>query len=381
MYKKLSDKAEKFMAENEKFLFDITCELAQIPAPSWHEEKRAEWVKRFFDRYGGTQSYIDSKLNVVLPLGCDGCDRITVFRAHTDVVFPDTDPLPLVIDGNYARCPGIGDDTANLTGLLTVARYILENGLEPNRGVLIVANTGEEGLGNLKGIKQIFEDYEGRIEKFISFDGGIGYICNDAVGSHRYKVTVKTEGGHSYGDFGNRNAIAILADMISTFYTMKVPALGKTTYNVGVIEGGTSVNSIRQEASMLYEYRSDKLESISIMENFFEKTIEAYRAMGITVDVEVMGKRPCKGPLDEDALEEFTSHIQEILEGVTGKEHHRGAGSTDANIPLSLGVPGITIGIINGHGAHTREEYLLIDSQPIGLRAAATILGEYFDEF
>lgn len=381
MYTPLSEKAEKYFSEHEKYLFDITCELAQIPAPSWHEEKRARWVKRFFDSLGGTRSYIDDALNVVLPLGCEGCDSITVFQAHTDVVFPDTEPLPLVIDGNLARCPGITDDTANLTGLLVVAKYILENNLKPKKGILLVANSGEEGLGNLKGTKQIFEDYKGRIENFVSFDGGIGYVCNDAVGSHRYKVEVKTEGGHSYGDFGNRNAIAILASMIDTFYTMKVPPKGKTTYNVGMIEGGTSVNSIAQNASMLYEYRSDDMESLAIMENFFNKVIDAYRSMGIEVNVEIMGKRPCKGILDEEVFERFTSHIQEICEGVTGRKHSRGAGSTDANIPLSLGVPGVTIGIVDGKGAHTREEYLVIDSQPIGLRVAASIIGEYFENF
>ena len=381
MYRNISEKAKKYFEDMGKYHFDITCELAQIPAPSWHEEKRAEWVKRFWDELGGTQSYIDSALNAVLPLNCDGCDEITVIQAHTDVVFPDTDPLPLVIDGNYARCPGITDDTANLTGLLMVSKYILENGLVPKKGLLLVANSGEEGLGNLKGTKQIFEDYKGRIKNFISFDGHMGAVCNDAVGSHRYKVEVRTEGGHSYGDFGNRNAIAILADMIGTFYTMKVPPMGKTTYNVGAIEGGTSVNSIAQNASMLYEYRSDNMESLAIMENFFNKVIEAYKAMDIDVSVEILGKRPCKGKMDEEEFEKFTSSVQEICEGITGKKHLRFPGSTDANIPLSLGIPGVTIGIVNGKGAHTREEYLLIDSQPIGLQLAATVIAQYFDEF
>lgn len=381
MYKKLSKKAENYFLSQKDYHFEITCELAQIPAPSWKEEKRAEWVKNFFDKLGATGSYIDSRLNCVLPINCEGCNEITVFMAHTDVVFPDTEPLPLSIDGNMARCPGITDDTANLTGLLMVAKYIIENNLQPKKGILIVANTGEEGLGNLKGTKQIFKDYDGRIKNLISFDGGFGTVCNGAVGSHRYSVKVKTEGGHSYGNFGNRNAIAILADMIETLYTMKVPPMGRTTYNVGTITGGTSVNSIAQSAEILYEYRSDSPESLKIMEKFFNSVIDAYRAMGIEVDVNVMGKRPCTGDVDKKALEEFSSHIKEICESVMDMPYNFHAGSTDANIPLSMGVPGLTLGIADGKGAHTREEFLYIDSLPKGLKLAGTIIGEYFEEF
>lgn len=378
---KLSERCEKFLKDNAEFEYNTLLELAQIPAPSNHEEKRAEWVKKFFDTYGGTQSYIDSHCNVVLPLNCDGCDEITVIMAHTDVVQPDTTPLPLKVEDGKIICPGIGDDTANLMALLMSARYILENKLTPKKGLLLVANSGEEGLGNLRGSMGIMDDFAGRIKEFISYDGYYGMITNDAVGSHRYKITVRTEGGHSYGAFGSRNAIAVLASMINTFYTMKVPPYGKTTYNVGTIEGGTSVNTIAQNASMLYEYRSDSVKSLEIMENFFNGVIEAYRGMGVEVEVEVVGKRPCKDGVDEAALEELTSRIQSICEESTGIKHGRSARSTDANSALSRGVPGVVVGMTSGDRAHTREEWITTDSLPVGAKLSMDIISKYFDEF
>lgn len=376
-----SQKLSKFLEENKQYHYDMTVELAQIPAPSNKEEKRAQWVKNYFDNLGGANSYIDKALNVVLPLNCEDCNDITVFMAHLDVVFPDEDKLPLEVKNGKIFCPGICDDTANVTGLLLIAKYILENNLNPNKGLLIVANTGEEGLGNLKGSRQIMEDYKGRIKEFISFDGTFGFVCNDAVGSHRYSVEIKTEGGHSYGNFGNRNAIAILASMIDTLYTMKVPPMGKTTYNVGSIEGGTSVNTIAQNAKMLYEYRSDNLESLAIMENFFNSVCESYRNMGIEVNVDILGKRPCKGDVDKLALDTLTKTAVEISESITGIKCKVSPSSTDCNTALAQGVPAVCLGLCSGEGAHTRGEWLEIDSLPIGAKIAAAFIGKYFDNF
>ncbi len=377
----LSERLENFLADNRKHHYDITVELAQIPAPSNKEEKRARWVKNYFDSLGGTQSYIDDALNVVLPLNCENCNEIVVFMAHTDVVFPDETPLPLEVRDGKIHCPGICDDTANLTTLLLIAKYILENNLKPDTGLLIVANSGEEGLGNLKGSRQIMQDYKGRIKEFISFDGTFGYICNDAVGSHRYSVEIKTEGGHSYGNFGNRNAIAFLASMINTLYTVKVPPMGKTTYNVGTIEGGTSVNTIAQNAKMLYEYRSDNMESLAIMEKMFNSVVESYKNMGVDVNVEVLGKRPCKGVVDETALNNLSIKAAAISEYFTGIKCGFGASSTDCNTPLSQGVPAVCLGLCEGRGAHTRSEWLETDSLPAGAKIAAAFIGSYFTDF
>ncbi|MBP0980280.1 MAG: M20/M25/M40 family metallo-hydrolase, partial [Oscillospiraceae bacterium] len=339
----LSEKVLNFLEENRQYHYDMTLELAQVPAPSNKEEKRAAWVKNFFDSLGGTQSYIDDALNVVLPLNCEGCDEITVFMAHMDVVFPDETPLPLEVRDGKVFCPGICDDTANLTTLLLMAKYILENNLSARKGILLVANTGEEGLGNLKGVRALMDKFGSRVKEFITFDGPGTNIINRAVGSHRYQVEIDTEGGHSYSRFWNRNAIAYLASLIDTLYTMKVPTRGKTTYNVGIISGGTSVNTIAQHAEMLYEYRSDDREDLAEMEAHFKAALDFYRTKGIQVKCTLVGDRPCGAPVDEEKHNALIARADAALRTYRGVEPKLGAASTDCNIPLSMGIPSIMV--------------------------------------
>ena len=215
------------------------------------------------------------------------------------------------------------------------------------------------------------KDYEGRVASVISLDGGMTRYCNKSVGSHRYLVEIKTEGGHSYGSFGNRNAIAVMSNLINALYSVKVPVDGdsKTTYNVGTVSGGTSVNTIAQRAAMLYEYRSDSKVCIDKMEKMFYSLIDAYRNMGVEIDVRVLGKRPCMGVVDpraQEALEERFSTIMAAYNG--GIVPKAGSGSTDCNIPLSMGIPSIGVSCYSGDGAHTREEFVRIDSLLPGLR-------------
>lgn len=254
--------------------FDLLLTMARIPAPSNHEQQRAEFICNWLRNNGGQDAYIDDALNVILPLGVTEEKPLAVFAAHSDIVFPDRSPLPLRIEDGKIHCPGVGDDTASMAALLMMAKYLLETGLQPKEcGILIVLDSGEEGLGNLKGIRHLFDTFGQRIREFISFDGGECRCVNRAVGSKRYRICVETEGGHSYGAFGNRNAIAYLASLIDTLYTIKVPPLGKTTYNVGTISGGTSVNTIAQHAEMLYEFRSDEAEALAIMEAHLEAAL------------------------------------------------------------------------------------------------------------
>ena len=157
--------------------------------------------------------------------------------------------------------------------------------------------------------------------------------------------------------------------------------MGKTTYNVGTIEGGTSVNTIAQNAKMLYEYRSDNMESLAIMEKFFNSVCDSYRNMGVEVNVEILGKRPCKGIVDEEKLSALTAKAAKISEGFTGIRCGTGASSTDCNTPLSMGVPAVCFGLCQGRGAHTRGEWLEIDSLPKGALIAAEFIGSYFAQF
>ncbi len=378
----LSEKALRYFEGAEEETLSLLETLCQIPAPSHHEEKRAEFCLKWFLEHGAEGSYIDEALNVLYPMNCEGRDDIVVFMAHTDTVFPDTEPYPYHNDGAYIHCPGICDDTVCLVQIMMTMKYILESGLKPSCGILFVANSCEEGLGNLKGIRQIMKDYAGRIAAVYTVDGGYRHIVNRCVGSHRYRITVETEGGHSYNAFGNKNAIHHLSDLICRFYGQKVPEKEgtKTTYNVGMVEGGTSVNTIAQQASAMYEYRSDDEECLAIMQKSFEAEIEKTKEEGVSVTIELLGERPCSGKVDEGILNAMAERCMAVQEKHSGVPCVAESGSTDCNIPMSLGVPAICVGSFEGSGIHTREEKLQISSVPVGLKIVAELILDYFTE-
>lgn len=336
-------------------------DLCAIPAPSHHEERRAEFCKAWFEAHGGQGVYIDEALNVVCPWNVTEDGPVVVIMAHTDTVFPDLEPLPFREDQNYFYCPGVCDDTAQLAQLMVCADWFMNHCPRPQVGVLFVANSCEEGLGNLKGSRQIVRDYGSRMRELISIDSAeFVAVCNEAVGSHRYRVTVRTEGGHSFGAFGNRNAIAVLSGLIQALYSVKVPQEGgsKTTYNVGTISGGTSVNTIAQEASMLYEYRSDSRACLAKMETMFRAMVDAWNSTGVEVTAELLGERPCTGDVDPARQQALVDRAAASMARTRGLEPRTHSGSTDCNIPLSVGIPAIAIGGCRGIGIHTREEKL-----------------------
>lgn len=347
--------------------------LASIPAPSHHEDRRANFVLSWLKAQGAEGVYIDAAKNVVLPIGGKAGKSYTAIMAHTDVVFPDTEDFIVREEGGRLYAPGVGDDTANLVALMMAAKYVIESGMKVKNGILFVANSCEEGLGNLKGSKQIFRDYEGRISEMVSIDGGLTAIVNRAVGSVRRKITIRAQGGHSYGAFGNTNAIVQMARLITLLYEKQPPKKAKTTYNAGVIEGGTTVNSICAECSLLYEFRSEDRECLQEMENFYLETVEKLRAEGVSISDEIIGVRPCGGDVDEEAQRALSGRMAEIMRAHTGNEITFSAGSTDANTALSAGVPAVTIGAVAGNGAHTRGEWIecasLLKGQKIALNA------------
>ena len=226
------------------------------------------------------------------------------------------------------------------------------------------------------------EDYKGRIKEFYTFDGRYTAVVNRCVGSHRYEVTCTTEGGHSFGAFGNNNAIAKLSELICELYAIEVPKKEntKTTYNVGTIEGGTSVNTIAQSASMLFEYRSNDADCLAIMEKSFKDLIDRANARGKgTFTAKIVGIRPCGGDVDTELLDKMTKNVVEICEKYSGTACSIGSGSTDCNAAMSQGVAAVCAGIYLGGGAHTREEYVIIDSLPIGMNICRDIMLGYFE--
>lgn len=381
MIKELSSKAQAFLDENRKSIEELLFTLCGIPSPSNHEEKRAEYIKQWLENIGAEGVYIDEALNVVFPYQCEGKNELLAIMAHTDTVFPDMEPFTVKVDGNIAACPGIGDDTANVAILLTLIKYVVTNKLNAPKGVLFVLNSGEEGLGNLKGSRQIVKDFGDRISEFVSLDGSYTGICNKSVGSMRYKVELDTEGGHSYGSFGNRNAIQRLAAVIEKLYEVEVPHDGdsKTTYNVGMISGGTSVNTIAQHAEMLYEYRSDSRICLETMGKYFSEIIEEAKKDCLNLKVTVLGERPCMGDVDAQRQEALMQKVKQAIATRYHEEVKTYPGSTDCNIPFSVGIPSVCFGGYIGKGAHTREEHIMLDSMVTGTDIIAAFLLDYFD--
>ncbi len=372
----------QYLDSCQEELKQLIRDLCAIPAPSHHEENRAAFCKEWFEKAGGKGVYIDEALNVICPHRVRENGLVTVFMAHTDTVFPDREPMPFYEDEETFRCPGVGDDTANLAVMMICARYFLQKDIPAETGILFVANSCEEGLGNLKGSRAIAKAYGERIKAWVSFDGfRLDKITCKAVGSHRYRVTVRTEGGHSFGAFGNRNAIAVLSSIIGTLYTVKVPQENgsKTTYNVGTVSGGTSVNTIAQEAEMLFEYRSDSRVCLEKMEAMFHKVLDAYRATGVEIGLELVGDRPCAGNVDPEAQKALEERAAGSIRAVTAQEPVYLSGSTDCNIPLSLGIPALCLGVCEAKGAHTREETLYLKSLAPGCRLCMDFIGHFFE--
>lgn len=357
-------------------MISLVRDLCRILAPSHKEHERARFCKEWLEKNGADGVYIDDALNVIFPLNCDGKDKLTVFVAHTDTVFPDETPMPFSEDEEKIHCPGVGDDTASVAVLLMCARFFVQNKIASDEGIMFVCNSCEEGLGNLKGTRKLFEDFEGRIENFVSFDSGdLNVVADRCVGSHRYEVEVLTKGGHSFSAFGNKNAICELSNIIRKIYEIEVPekTATKTTYNVGCVDGGTSVNTIAQRAKMLCEYRSDDKEALDEMKAKFEKIFDEARNEEVEVSTAMIGERPC-ADIEKYRLEKLRKIVDDVIGEVTGKKVCYVHSSTDCNIPLSLGIAAICIGVFNGGGAHTREEWIEKKSLIKGLEIAIKVM-------
>ncbi len=367
-------------------LLSLLREIARIPAPTGQESARASFITDWLRGRGAENVRSDGAGNVLLFYPDAGRASYDLFSAHMDIVFPGTDTIILRDEGDRLYGPGVGDDTANLVNLLEAAALtIAEKPVLPERrGLLFAFVTGEEGLGNLRGTRQIFRDFSGKIRTATSFDLYTETVVAEAVGSDRYRVCVETPGGHSLHDFGRPNAIAILADLIGRIYRIPLPERGTTTYNVGKISGGTTVNSIAEYAEMLCEARFTDPSSGQYMRDAFRRaaneTAALYGAVslgtdescagpeGVAVRIELIGQRPCGAAGTTEEMRAFARRAAERVSDVTGRKIVLSSGSTDANIPLSLGIPAVTIGTCRGAGLHGTHEYIWKDSLYEGYR-------------
>ena len=347
-------------------------ELVLIPAPSFSERARADYCLQWLDSNGVTGAYIDDCDNVIVsyPAAGEVPQKQTyacLFLAHLDTVFPADIKLEIKKEADRWSCPGIGDDTANAAVLLELIRYLFAEKPRIEQPFLFALNTGEEGLGNLKGIRGVMQKYAGQIERAVAFDLYQTHLYTDCVGSIRYRIEVKTQGGHSWMNFGNTNAIERMSAILQELYRYQPREDAKTTYNAGVIAGGTSVNTIPGEGSFLFEFRSESAEAMRRGDAYLQEVLEKYRQEGTEILCTVVGERPCSEQVDPKIKARLIDGCRRVMEEVTGRKPTEDTASTDCNIPLSLGIPAVCMGLIDGGGAHTREEWMRPSSMADGL--------------
>ena len=364
--------AFRFLKEDDERALQETLEMCQIPAPSYQEEKKAEYVFHKMQEAGLEDVHIDEVGNVLGVRKGNGNGPRIVLAGHTDTVFPMETDLTLKQDGNRYSCPGIGDDTSAVAELLSIARAMNAVGIRGEGDIVFCANVCEEGLGDLRGTKHVFGvDGSARhpFDGFISIDDkNTSGIIYQAVGSERYLVTFHGTGGHSYTGFGIPSPIHAMGRAIAKISDFQVPSAPKTTFTVGVVNGGSSVNVIAEESSMLVDMRSLDANALAELSAKFHKAVEeaveeenARWGLGIndsdciTVTFEQKGKRPAGTQEKQCQIVQAANVANQVI----GMETlYIGAASTDANIPISLGIPAITVGWGGkGGGEHTIHEW------------------------
>lgn len=338
--------------------------ICEIPAPPFKEQARAEEFKRRLQGFGYADARIDSEGNVIATLG-QGDGPTVMIAGHLDTVFPEGTDVKTTRSGDRIAGPGIGDDCRGVAVVLTLAKVLKEQGIRPRGRLLLVGNVGEEGPGNLRGVRHLLtKEFVGQVQYFISVDGaGGGAITSRAVGSHRYTVSFEGPGGHSYGAFGMTNPMHAMGRAIAKIADLKVPTNPRVTFNVGIVRGGTSVNTITPLAQMDVDMRSENAEALADIDRRIRQAIADGVAeeiarwpnsrAPITVKYDTIGIRPTGGQSDDAPIVKTAWAAVEAIGWLPATL----ASSTDANLPIAMGIPAITInGGGRSTGAHGTEE-------------------------
>ena len=362
-------------------------ELTEIPAPPFGEENRGKHLEKLFKATGLTDVKIDEVGNVIARRPGTNGQKTIAMVAHIDTVFPLETNVKVRKEGDTYYAPGIGDNTQGVVLMLSIIKAMRAQNIETEADVLFIGNVGEEGLGDLRGVKHLYRDGADPIDTMIAIDGGgNGGLVYGAVGSYRYRVTFKGRGGHSWGDFGAANPHHALARAIENFAEL-APAVTsegeRSSFSVGRIGGGTSVNSIPFESWMEVDMRSGNVAKIDAIDAIFKKAVQdgldeenAARTHGpeISVEIKPVGLRPAgKG----DPNSPLVQHAMASMESF-GLQPRLGISSTDANIPISLGKPAITIGRGGiSRGAHGLDESWQDKNSHVAIQIALlTLLAE-----
>lgn len=383
----------KLDADFDRTVADIVT-LTEIPAPPFKEEARAKAYLQMLKAHGLSDVEMDAEGNVMgVRAGTvtRGKGPFVVIAAHLDTVFPEGTDVKVKREGTRLMAPGIGDDTRSLATLLAYLRALDAAGIKTRADILVVGNVGEEGPGDLRGVRHLFNKgpYKGRIAAFFSMDGSDpSRIVDKGVGSKRYRVTFKGPGGHSYGAFGIVNPMAAMARAVTDLYAVQTPKAPKTTYSASVTGGGTSVNSIPNSVFIEFDMRSESAAELVKLDQtlvgILDKAVAGENAARdtrdgkISYDAKVIGERPA-GATPQTA--DIVTQTAAAITALGFKPEHEDS-STDSNVPMSLGIPAVTIGSGGKAGrAHALDEWIDVErasslkGMQVGLAALLSVAG------
>jgi acetylornithine deacetylase/succinyl-diaminopimelate desuccinylase-like protein len=345
----------ELMSELIERIIELAIQIQQIPAPTFQEAERAGFVHQRFLHEKLQDICIDQAGNVLARLPGKGNGKPLIISAHMDTVFPLETELRATRGPELSYGPGLGDNSLGVAALFGLIWSLRERNIELGGDAWFVANVGEEGLGNLRGMRAVVDRFGGDARAYLVLEGlALGHVYHRAVGVKRYRVAAHTSGGHSWSDYGQPSAVHELAKLVVELTALTLPSHPRTTMNVGKISGGTSVNVIASEASFDLDLRSEGQASLAELVSAMEKLIQHANRPGVNIEAQMIGQRP--------AGEIPANHPLVVLARNCLREQGLDAGlisgSTDANVPLSRGYPAIVLGITTGGGAHTIHEHI-----------------------
>jgi acetylornithine deacetylase/succinyl-diaminopimelate desuccinylase-like protein len=344
-------------------VIERTIRVTEVPAPTNNERQRAMLVRDMYVEAGFADVRIDDLANVTGRIPGRNRNATLLIAAHTDTVFPESTPISVKREDDRLVAPGVGDNSVSVAAVMTLKLALDDLGVQPASDIVITGNVGEEGLGNLRGMRAVVDGLPG-LGAAIAVEGhSLSRITHRAIGSRRFKVTVRGPGGHSWGDAGRPSAIHHLATIVHRLDEIRLKTNPKTSLNVGMFHGGISVNTIAAEAVAFVDLRSENERALSDLVKQAQQYILERQPAGIEVDCEMVGDRPAGSLPGDSGIVPLGISVLEAL----GVDVTCDASSTDANIPISRGIPSMCIGLTTGGNVHRLDEFIRIEPLRTGM--------------
>jgi tripeptide aminopeptidase len=355
----------KTLSQLANWVVEEAVRVQQIPAPTFAEAERATYVSKQFRHFKLTDVMIDDVYNVYGRLVGKSSDKAILILAHTDTVFPADTDLTIHRKGNIISGPGLGDNSMGVGGLLGLLKTLQDNQHQPDCDIWFVANSCEEGLGDLKGIKAAFAKLQSKLSAVINLEGlALGHIYNAGIAVHRLHIKATADGGHSWLHYGRPSAIHGIMELGAQINRLKIPSQPRTTFNIGMIDGGHAINAIATNASLWLDMRSVDPKSLNKLRKAVYDLIHNLEHDGLRFEVDVVGDRPTGSISSDHVLVQgaLTTLAELDIRGVLE------TGSTDGNVPLAHGCPTVTIGITRGGNAHRLDEFIEVSPVQTGMK-------------